>query len=172
MKTNLLVIAVALFSTSTFAEVSCDQKIDSFLESIAPTSKEVTVKGHYTKKSKKTGKYEACELTIKKLAGQFSPEWTPEKLDPSNGDGGGLWPFNSYPTISPKSDEFHKVKSYSCEASEEGFSVSYTYKNTNEFFKRISSALSAVKNDDGSYDVTLLTSKNTAVVCRGELLGK
>jgi hypothetical protein len=158
-------------STLSFAE-ACDEGIDRFFGTIAPTSKEIKVVGHYTKKSRETGEYKACELTIKKEDGSLTPRWDNSKLDQNNGDGGALWPFSTFPTIEPKSDDYRIVTYFNCSASEDGFTTAFSYRHKSNVFVNKKSGLSISKNSSGTYDVLLTTGKRESVVCRGELSEK
>ena len=90
-------IIILFASTTSFA--NCNETIEKFFAVHAPNTKELIVTGQYTKKSKKTGKYLACEAPVKKEVDHLVLDIDHLKFNPLYGDGGAFWPFGNYPTV-------------------------------------------------------------------------
>lgn len=170
MKIAIVTTALILSSSLVYAQ-DCEQGVGDFFDSVAPSTREIIVKGKYIKKSRQTGEYKTCELSVKQEDGRLITSWDNEKLDPNNGDGGALWPFNSFPTSLPESDSFRIVRSYNCSANQQGFFVDFSYRSSGRL-KGMRNGLKISKNDDATYDVKLTTGRGDSVVCRGEISEK
>ncbi len=166
------IFSILLISSIGIAHSSCNEDIDSFFNNYAPHSKEITIKGKYTKKSY-TGEKKECELSLKKNTVGLQPSWEPEKLDPNNGDGGGIWPFGIYPTETAPSNRNGIGEYFKCNADAENFSIDYSYKADYNWFKTIRSSLSVKKIDSEIFEVRMRDGRGGSVItCRGKLTEK
>lgn len=166
-------LMLALVSTPSMADTDCTQGIRATLSGWAPATGKVTLAGKYTKKSR-SGEYKACELSIKLDGNQLVPEFTHEKFNPNFGDGGAFWPFGSYPTTEQPSDQYRRLNYFTCSASQNGFSIDYSYGELNGWYKSKRYSLSLERNSDGSYDASLRDGEPDlrAVTCRGDISEK
>ncbi len=155
------------------AEITCHQGMQLFFNKMAPATQAVSVSGFYTKKSQMTGQYKPCVVSVKLESNRLAPQWTPATFDSNNGDGGGLWPFGSYPTVIPVSDEYRSIHSFECTVTADEISMALSYRNLNGWYETRKSKLSILKNNDDTFDFTFLDGGGSrAAVCRGQLSGK
>lgn len=155
MKKLFLLSALALSSAVAHANTdNCTADIEKVLSNLAPATGEVKITGKYSKKSE-SGEFKACSLSIRLDGTRLVPSYTHEEFNPSNGDGGAFWPFGSYPTEEVPTNDWNRLKTYSCSASADSFKIDYSYKSLSGWRKSSRYTLGLEKNRDGSYSASL-----------------